>query len=252
MPRGPIAGGRGRSAPADRTPAGVATIGGVTYIEMPAAPRNASPAPGLTSIHAARRRGPYGSSTYRGNCGGYLIRDLLRYFGPRRVLDPMTGSGTCRDVCQELAIPCVSMDVRTGHDAADWHLYEAVGRIDFVWLHPPYWRQIVYNDDPRCLSNAPTLDAFLSRMRLVLRNCRGVLTKRGKIAVLIGGYSDRGVFQPLPHLLVAAAAREGLRMAGTEIIRLQYGNTSSRRAYRSSFIPGLHDQCLIFEREPPR
>lgn len=159
----------------------------------------------------------------------------------------MTGSGTCRDVCRELAIPCVSMDTRFGQDAADRHLYDAVGPIDFVWLHPPYWRQIVYNDDPRCLSNAPTVDAFLGRMRRVLQNGRSVLTRRGKIAVLIGGYSDRGLFQPLPHLLVAAAAGEGLRMATTEIIRLQYGNTSSRRSYRSSVIPGLHDQCLVFE-----
>lgn len=59
---------------------------------------------------------------------------------------------------------------------------------------------------------------------------------------------SRGPYQPLPHLLVAAAMREGLTLACTEIIRLQYGNTSSKRSYRSSFIPGLHDQCLIFER----
>lgn len=218
------------------------------FFELPASPQNASPVPELTSIHAARRRGPYGSAKYRGNCGGYLIRDLLRYYQPKRVLDPMMGSGTCRDVCRELAIPCVSMDVRFGQDAADPNLYEVVGDIDFVWMHPPYWRQIVYNEDPRCLSTAPTLDAFFARLRLVLRHSRSVLTRRGKIAILIGGYSDRGIFQPLPSLTVAAAAKEGLRMAGTEIIRLQYGNTSSKRVYRSSFIPGLHDQCLIFER----
>jgi hypothetical protein len=216
-------------------------------IELPVAPINGSPAPELTSIHAARQRGPYGSSKYRGNCGGYLIRDLLRYYQPKRVLDPMTGSGTCRDVCKELSIPCVSMDVRFGQDAADRHLYEAVGRIDFAWLHPPYWRQIVYNEDARCLSQAPTLDAFFTRMRLVLSNCKSVLNRHGKIAVLIGGYSDKGVYQPLPQLLVAEAAKVGLRMAATEIIRLQYGNTSSSRTYRSSFIPGLHDQCLVFE-----
>lgn len=219
-----------------------------TFIELPAAPKNGSRTPELTSIHAARRRGPYGSSRYRGNCGGYLIRDLLRYYEPRRVLDPMTGSGTCRDVCRELRIPCVSMDIRHGQDAADPNLYEAVGAIDFAWLHPPYWRQIVYNQDPRCLSQAPTAEAFCDRMRLVLRNIRGVLSRHGKVAVLIGGYSDRGVYQPLPQLLVAAAAQEQLRMACTEIIRFQYGNTSSRKQYRSSFIPGLHDHCLIFEK----
>jgi hypothetical protein len=34
-----------------------------------------------------------------------LIRDLLKYYQPRRVLDPMAGSGTCKDVCTELQMP---------------------------------------------------------------------------------------------------------------------------------------------------
>ncbi len=222
-----------------------------TLIELPAAPQNASPAPELTSIHAARKRGPYGSARYRGNCGGYLIRDLIRYFQPERVLDAMSGSGTCRDVCRELQLPCVSMDIRHGQDAADPHLYDAIGKVDLVWMHPPYWRQIRYNDDPRCLSSLPTLDAFMDRMQLVLRNAKSVLSPRGKIAVLIGGYSDQGRFQPLPHLVVERAMRERLWPACTEIIRFQYGNTSSKRTYRSSFIPGLHDQCLVFEHDRP-
>jgi DNA modification methylase len=202
--------------------------------------------PELTSIHAARRRGPYGDSRYRGNCGGYLIRDLLRYFRPRLVLDPMTGSGTCRDVCRELGIKCVSADLRGGKDAADPAAYAGLPPANFVWLHPPYRRMIRYNDDPRCLSNAKSLDDFLNRMQLVLRNCRSVLTPGGRIAVLIGGYSDRGRYQPLPALLVERANREGLWPACTEIIRLQHGNTSSKRRYRSSFIPGLHDTGLVF------
>ncbi|MAT70102.1 MAG: hypothetical protein CMJ58_11345 [Planctomycetaceae bacterium] len=217
------------------------------FIELPAAPLNGSPVPELTSIHAANRRGPYGRRHYRGNCGGYLIRDLLRYYRPQRVLDPMTGSGTCRDVCRELDIPCVTMDIRRGQDAADPDSYAQLAPVDFVWMHPPYWRMIRYNDDPRCLSKAPSLEAFLTRMQLVLRLCRSVLKPDGKIAVLIGGYSDRGRYQPLPQLLVERAIRERLWPAATEIIRLQYGNTSSSKRYRSSFIPGLHDTCLVFE-----
>lgn len=225
-----------------------------TFIELPSLPQNASPVPELTSIHATRKRGPYGRSHYRGNCDGYLIKKLLRYFKPKRVFDPMTGSGTCRDVCRELAIPCQTMDIRRGQDAADPARYGDLPKVDFVWMHPPYWRMIRYNDDPRCLSNAPSLDTFLNRMQLVLRNCRGILSPSGKIAVLLGGYSDRGKYQPLPQLLVERAIREGLWPACTEIIRLQHGNTSSKKRYRSSFIPGIHDTCLIFEAddEPAR
>lgn len=229
---------RERNAPADR----------LRYVELPVAPVTASPVPELTSIHSARNRGPYGSRHYRGNCGGYLIRDLLRYFQPKRVLDPMVGSGTCRDVCRELGIACHTMDIRRGQDATDPASFVEQPPVDFVWMHPPYWRMIRYNDDARCLSKAPTLDAFLDRMQLVLRNCNAVLSENGKIAVLIGGYCDGGLYQPLPHLIVERAMRESMWLACTEIIRLQHGNTSSKKAYRSSFIPGLHDMCLIFQR----
>jgi hypothetical protein len=46
-------------------------------------------------------RGPYGDRQNRGNCSGCLIKDLLRYFEVTRVLDPMTGSGTRKDVSRE-------------------------------------------------------------------------------------------------------------------------------------------------------
>lgn len=218
-----------------------------TYVELPRAPLNASHVPELTSIHSVRQRGPYGDSRYRGNCDGMLIRNLVRYFRSQSVLDPMTGSGTCADVCRELSIPCHSMDIRRGQDAGDPASYAGIEPVDFVWLHPPYHKMIIYNDDPRCLSQAPTLDAFLDRMQTVLANCKSVLRPRGKIAVLIGGYSYHGRYQPLPQLLVERAIRIGLWPACTEIIRFQHGNTSSKKIYRSSFIPGLHDTCLIFE-----
>lgn len=41
---------------------------------------------------------------YRGNCSGLLNRDLIKFYRPSRVLDPMKGGGTCRDVCGKLAV----------------------------------------------------------------------------------------------------------------------------------------------------
>ncbi len=34
----------------------------------------------------------------------------------------------------------------------------------------------------------------------------------------------------------------------TDIIRFSHGASSSRKIYRSSFIPGLHDVCMVFEK----
>jgi hypothetical protein len=229
---------RRRSTPASR------------QITLPASPRTASPVPWLTSIHAVRNRGPWGSSSYRGNCGGYLIKDLIQFFGATNVLDPMTGSGTCGEVCRDLGVSCTSFDIRAGQDASDPASYAGLAEYDLVWLHPPYWRMVRYSDDPRCLSKAPTLEAFMDQLGAVMRNGASVLAPGGHLAVLIGGYHDRedgNRHIPLAALATARAIEEGLWPACTDIVRFQHGNTSSQRSYRSSFIPGLHDTCIVLK-----
>src|SRR5581483_4131997 len=161
------------------------------YARLPKAPRNASPVPHLTSLYHFHRPGEYGDRSYPGNCGGNLIKDLLLYFRPSIVLDPMSGSGTCADVCRELAIPCVSWDIHQGFDACDAAAFPAAAAFDFIWAHPAYWRQKLYADDPRDLSRSPTLEHFLGRYGQFIRNAARVLKPGGRLAVLMGDYSDR-------------------------------------------------------------
>lgn len=217
-------------------------------VPLPEAPITASPVPWLTSIHATPGRGEYGDSNYRGNCSGLLIRDLLRFYQPRRVLDPMEGGGTCRDVCHELGILYVGRDLKTGSDATDPVAFEKLGRFDFIWVHPPYWQMVRYNPaDQRCLSNAGSAREFVRQMRAVLRNCRKALNPGGKLAVLIGDGKHDGRYLGLPFRMMGAAAKEGFWLAAPEIIRFGHGATSSRRLYTTAFIPRLHDVCLVLE-----
>ena len=104
------------------------------YARLPLAPVNASPVPHLTSLYHFHRAGDYGDRSYPGNCGGNLIKDLLRYFRSHSVFDPMTGSGTCRDVCNELGIYCYSSDLHQGHDACDASQFPR-GCFQFAWIH---------------------------------------------------------------------------------------------------------------------
>ena len=217
-------------------------------VPLPPVPKTASPVPTLTSIHATEGRGPYGDSGYRGNCSGILIRDLLLYYQPKRVLDPMTGGGTCRDVCSELKIECHALDLKAGFDAQDSRAYGQLGTFDFIWLHPPYWRMVRYSNNPQCLSNAPTLAEFDRRLQLVVANCRSVLTERGILAILIGDGKDATGYWGLPFRALWVAARENLWLAAPEIVRFQHGATSSTREYTTSFIPRLHDICLVLKR----
>jgi hypothetical protein len=219
------------------------------YAKLPRAPINASPVPHLTSLYHFDRAGEYGSRKYPGNCGGNLIRDLLQYFRPKNVFDPMTGSGTCHDVCRELDLPCLSFDIHQGFDAADYGCYRSLtgAPFDFIWAHPPYWRQKLYAADPRDLSRCPSLDDFLTRYASFINNCAHVLAKDGKLAILMGDYSDREAgFVPLTHHTKRLALASGLRQHCTDIIRFSHGASSSRKVYYSSFIPGLHDVCMIF------
>jgi hypothetical protein len=219
------------------------------YARLPLAPQNASPVPHLTSLYHFHRAGDYGDRGYPGNCGGNLIKDLLRYFKPFSVFDPATGSGTCRDVCNELGIYCYSSDLHQGRDACDASQFPR-DCFQFAWIHPPYWRQKLYTGDDRDLSRAPTLEAFLDRYRLLIENCAGALIPGGKLAILIGDYSDREAgFVPLTYFTKQLAFAANLRQNVTDIVRFSHGASSGKKVYRSSFIPGLHDVCMIFEKQ---
>ncbi len=221
-------------------------------LDLPDRPRTGSPVPWLTSVHATNGRGKYGNASYRGNCSGLLVRDLLCYYKPKRVLDPMCGGGTCPDVCAELRIECRALDIKRGFDAVNPAHYRKLGEFDFIWMHPPYWQMIRYSDDPRCLSNAPTLEEFLSRLQTVIHNCLGVLSQRGHLAILMGDGKHKGEYLGLPFHTLWAAKAEGLWLAAPEIIRFSHGASSSAKQYENAFIPRLHDVCLVLKRRQER
>ncbi len=161
----------------------------------------------------------------------------------------MTGSGTCADVCRELGIECLSFDIRDGKDATSRQSYVGLGEFDFVWLHPPYWRQKVYTDDPMDLSNAASLRDFLLRYTSLIAVVRWRMAAGGKLAILMGDYSDREAgYCPLIYHTQRLCFEFGLVQKHTQIIRFSHGASSSGRVYKSSFIPGLHDVCTIMER----
>ena len=145
-------------------------------------------------------------------------------------------SRACRGTSTTALMPAIPMPSRQGEV------------FDFIWAHPAYWRQKLYADDPRDLSRAPTLSDFLRRYGQFIRNCANALKPNGKLAILMGDYCDREEgFVPLTfHTKRLAFARTHADC--TDIIRFSHGASSSRKVYRSSFIPGLHDTCMVFEK----
>jgi hypothetical protein len=71
----------------------------------------------------------------------------------------------------------------------------------------------------------------------------------GRLAILMGDYSDREAgFVPLVYHTERLAFESGLRQCATDIVRFSHGASSGHKVYRSSFIPGLHDVCTVFQK----
>lgn len=97
-------------------------------------------------------------------------------------------------------------------------------------------------------SKTPTHIAYHVRDR---EGSKGFWTRIGSAWAHADGndYIDRKAgFVPLTYHTKRLAFAAGLRPHCTDIIRFSHGTSSSRKVYRSSFIPGLHDVCMVFER----
>lgn len=119
-------------------------------------------------------------------------------------------------------------------------------------MHPPYWRQKLYAQDPRDLSRCPTLEAFLERYTALIGNLNYALAPGGTLAILMGDHTDREAgFVSLTYHTKRIALECGLKQMHTDTIRFSHGASNGRKVYRSSFIPGLHDVCMLFTKPKP-
>jgi len=197
---------------------------------------------GLTSLLRYPDRGPWGQSRYFGNCTGYLLVDLLDYFQPQSVFDPMEGSGTTREVCFDFNLTCEGRDLQSGFDLLSSPLPDRL--FDLIFWHPPYWPGHRYTDHPNDFSRAKTEEDFLCRMKMGFERLASLMTPTGHLVLLIGDGRKNGVFYPmhsnfihfdlLPLEAVLIKAGDHERRAR----HFQYGPTP--------FIPTLHEYVLIF------
>lgn len=210
------------------------------------------PEPRLTTsvISTPQRNNRWGDPRYRGNCDGTLFRELLLRYRPGRVLDPMMGSGTTRDVVRDLVaagwtdLHFTGADLRTGSDIfAKWHAEP----FDFVWVHPPYWDIIRYSQDPDDLSNCDSWDEFRVSLSLSLQRCHEWLAPGGRLAVLVGDVRKRGRYYPIIREVLNLDGKVGeLRSV---IVKLQHNCQSDAKTYsRMEDVRIAHEYCAVFKR----
>jgi hypothetical protein len=205
----------------------------------------------MCSVVSYPDRGPWGDSRYRGNCSGYLVKDLILRFGCRSVFDPAEGGGTVRQVVEGINrhlkhdIRFEGRDLKKGFDILGSPMPEE--KFDLVWYHPPYWDIIRYSDNEKDLSSCRTLIEFEKMLNESAEVLFSAVRPGGLMAILIGDKRKDGRYYPLMRTLLMNGKLGQLKSI---IIKLQHNCVSDRRLYSSSpfLIPIKHEYCLIFQR----
>lgn len=211
----------------------------------------------MKSVVSYPNRGHYGKSTWRGNTSGYLIKDLIEHFRPSLFVDACEGSGTSGDVCREMGVDYVGLDLYKGQDfTKDSILSHLPREADLCFSHPPYHSMIrysgeVYGSSPieGDTSQCHSPEEFIAKSQIMLLNQREA-TANGKIyATLIGdqrgGSLGKGNFRSYQADFISMMPKRELLSV---VVKLQHNCMSDNRSYRGSFVPIMHEYLLIWQK----
>ncbi len=162
---------------------------------------------------------PQGRPGYKGATPSYIIWNLLqRYTKPGDlVVDPMAGSGTTLDVARDLGRRALGYDVHpTRKDIfrvdARRLPPELSGKVDFVFIDPPYSTHLDYGPDPRDIGK---LDAaggeYYRAMEQVIAEIRRILKPGRHMALYVcDSYVHGKAFVPIGFELFSRLRAAGL------------------------------------------
>ncbi len=204
----------------------------------------------MQSIVSYKNRGNFGDSKYRGNCTGYIIKDLINNYyptsKPKKFVEIFSGGGTGKDVAIELNITnSLHLDLNNGWDAL---IDEIPSGADFIFSHPPYWDIISYETQRNSysendLSNNMPYEKFIEKLNIVNEKIYHSLLYGGRHAMLIGDVRKNGKYYSIIKDMTWYGDLE------SHIIKIQYNCLSDNKTYSSNnFIPIKHEHLLVFKK----
>lgn len=157
---------------------------------------------------------PKGDNKYAGVTPAFAIYNMIkRYTEPGDlVLDPMAGSGTTLDVCNEEGRKCKAFDVNpvrpeiVQNDARKIPLPDS--SVDMVFIDSPYGDNIDYNDQPANIGRiSAETDEFYDELEKVMAECRRVMKPSKVIGWVIGDQWVKKKFTPVGFRVYDRLAR---------------------------------------------
>lgn len=212
----------------------------------------------MKSVMSFPERGNYGNSNWRGNTSGYVIKELVEHFKPKLFLDACEGSGTSKDVCKEMGIEYVGLDLYKGQDfTKDYILTQLPKPADICFTHPPYHNMIAYSGSvygkeilDGDTSHCKNAEEFISKSQVMLMNQREATKEGGIYCTLIGdqrgGNLGSGNFRSYQADFISMMPKDELLSVA---IKLQHNCLSDNRVYNGSFIPIMHEYLLLWKKK---
>lgn len=223
---------------------------------------------------------------YWGNFIPQIPYQLLIRYTKRNdwVLDPFLGSGTTLIECKRLGRNALGIDLNKtavaeamkkikseknpynvcthvmtdDSSTADLKTFKeklGISEFGFIIFHPPYWDIISFSKSKNDLSNAKSLDSFLSMFGKVFDNVIPSLGKERYFAIVIGDKYSRGEWIPLGFYLMQLVMNRGFKLKST--IVKNFNQTAAKRnqkelwryrALAGGFYIFKHEYIFIFQK----
>lgn len=205
------------------------------------------------------RNNKYGRNTYRGNCSGELIKDIIRQYKLKGLSDFMVGGGTTEDVVREMGIRGTFADLNRGYDMISMDIPE---RAENLFFHSPYAGMIVYSDNmydtsevekrtglpaetilANDLSRCKDWNDFVRKLNYCVLKQFSALDKGGRMFMLVGDWKQRGrLFSMILDILKPGTLEQ-------IIIKAQHNTWSGRQTYSGNFVPIIHEYLIVCRKD---
>jgi len=206
------------------------------------------------SVYSFPERGPWGDAKWRGNCSGYIYKELFEQLKPKVFCDPMMGSGTSIEVAREMGIEAFGLDLHAGFNVLRHSIVNTLGKpVDLCLSHPPYgdlfsysgevWGQPHPDDLSRCSSDAD----FHEKMHIALLNQRDATLPGGFYGTIIGDKRRNGSYVSYQSECLARMPANELAAV---LIKQQHNVMSDARSYRGMRLPRITHEFILLWQKP--